>query len=217
MEEEKFNVIITGFGPFMGITDNPSDRLVKMIAGEFNARYLGTNINLFHSEILDVCGKSVDDCIERLRKTIEEERKKEHSRFLLLHFGRITDLIFYQKVLMIKCLKACCIWRRTVLTLGALMMRTRCARRRKSMVICRIIWKLRIFCLWNPLLLILIGSVGVPINPNLLLITMLGLTYAIMFSKILKNNFYKLSKLQGFQENGHPIFIHPRITQIVTK
>lgn len=62
------NVTLTGFGPFMSVTDNPSDKLVKLMESEFPSHFQNTQINLFHTEVISVDQTSVDNTISKSKK-----------------------------------------------------------------------------------------------------------------------------------------------------
>lgn len=85
----KLNVVLTGFGPFMSVTNNPSDSLVKMLAEGFNTRFKSKNIVLFHNETVSVDQTSVDTCIAKIKqKVLNNKQKNAQDKYLMLHFGK---------------------------------------------------------------------------------------------------------------------------------
>lgn len=94
MAATKLNVIVTSFGPFMTITDNPSDEVRKVVLQKFGsslqvlAADQAHNIELLHSECLAV---EDDVCVDFLRKAKEliSRHRREHpnEEYLVLHLG----------------------------------------------------------------------------------------------------------------------------------
>lgn len=94
MAATKLNVILTSYGPFMDITDNPSDEVRKVVLQKFGsslqvpAADQAHNVELLHSECLAV---EAEVCLDFLRKAkdLVSRHRKEHpnEEYLVLHLG----------------------------------------------------------------------------------------------------------------------------------
>jgi len=82
-------VVVTGYGPFMNVLENPSADLQKEILKEFENRF-GSNsgIQLFHGEVLVVHSKDVNTFLEQLDELITKHQETHpRDRFLIVHLG----------------------------------------------------------------------------------------------------------------------------------
>lgn len=86
--EPVYQVVVTGYGPFMSIKKNPSDNLQQLIASQFSQRFGASSIRLLHSQMIPVEGPEVDKVIETIeKKVIENRMKRPDDRYLMVHLG----------------------------------------------------------------------------------------------------------------------------------
>ena len=85
-------VIVTGYGKFMKITENPSKDLAKEVEKHFESAFGNTNIKLLKREELEVQGFVVNKWVENTAKLIEQKRKENpDNRFLVINIGVWDD------------------------------------------------------------------------------------------------------------------------------
>jgi len=79
--EYKNSFIITGFGPFYGVKNNPSATLVDRIKSDCK--------DVIATYILDVSIESVMAIIQKISQLVKEKEKemKENERIIILHLG----------------------------------------------------------------------------------------------------------------------------------
>ncbi|KAF5841055.1 hypothetical protein DUNSADRAFT_14613 [Dunaliella salina] len=79
-------VIITGFGPFAGVQDNPTQHLCKWLASEPSVP-LRCNVEIIHAETLCVAAQDVDEWTQNRLCPILEEESGPGCKILVLHLG----------------------------------------------------------------------------------------------------------------------------------
>ena len=83
-------IFLSGYGPFMNVTNNPSDELGKMFRDNFGETFQGVNIKLADYTSLPVTHKGVMDTLEKWSQQIDEIRQSEGgalSKFLCINIG----------------------------------------------------------------------------------------------------------------------------------
>jgi pyrrolidone-carboxylate peptidase len=88
-EDYTYRVIITGYGPFMNIKENPSAEVVKCVVNQFED-YFGpsSKVELFYNTVIDVEKDKVDIVIEEIKTKIDQNKEKNpRDRYLVLHLG----------------------------------------------------------------------------------------------------------------------------------
>ena len=84
----RLNVVVTAFGPFMTITENPSDYVRKHIISQFEKKFADTNIVLFDTNQLPVEDDMVYEYLNALRTKIRAHQSMHSGEeFLIIHLG----------------------------------------------------------------------------------------------------------------------------------
>lgn len=98
-EEPVYQVVVTGYGPFMSIKKNPSDDLQALIRSQFSKRFEGTNIKLLHSQMIPVEGPEVDKVIDLIDEKVQANKKERpNDRYLMVHLGKKKKYFNVKKV-----------------------------------------------------------------------------------------------------------------------
>jgi pyrrolidone-carboxylate peptidase len=90
-EKFTYQVIVTGYGPFMSITRNPSHDLQELIAKNF-AKHFGFQnkpFNLLYTCMIPVETDHVDRVINEIDTAIQAH-KADHpeDKYLIIHIGK---------------------------------------------------------------------------------------------------------------------------------
>lgn len=87
--EGTYRVIITGFGPFMNIKENPSADIQKLVVKHFEAHFPpSSNVKLLHNGVIVVERDHVDKEIDEIRTKIEANKAANpNDKYFLLHLG----------------------------------------------------------------------------------------------------------------------------------
>lgn len=81
-------LFVSGYGPFMNITNNPSDELGKMFRDHFAETFQGTNIRLADYTSMPVTHQGVMETLEKWSQQIDQIRQADgNSRFLCINIG----------------------------------------------------------------------------------------------------------------------------------
>ena len=82
-------LFVSGYGPFMNITNNPSDELGKMFRDHFAETFQGTNIRLADYTSMPVTHQGVMETLEKWSQQIDQIRQAEGNacRFLCINIG----------------------------------------------------------------------------------------------------------------------------------
>lgn len=85
-----YQVVVTGYGPFMSIKKNPSDDLQELISSQFTKRFDQSRIRLLHSQMIPVEAPEVDKVLDLIHRKVDENRaKRPDDRYLMVHLGMI--------------------------------------------------------------------------------------------------------------------------------
>jgi pyroglutamyl-peptidase len=88
---KKLNVYVSGYGPFMNIRENPSQKLVEYIIQnkENIHKSLDEKCQIVHEKIYDVCVDYVKENVKHCHSCIQEELNKNsiEGLHLIIHFG----------------------------------------------------------------------------------------------------------------------------------
>jgi pyroglutamyl-peptidase len=89
---QKLKVYITGYGPFMSIRENPSQKLVEHIVGNKSTihSHLDNKCEITHDSIYQVSVDYVKQNVTKCHSCIQECLEKENSKselHLVVHFG----------------------------------------------------------------------------------------------------------------------------------
>jgi len=81
-------IFLSGYGPFMNITNNPSDELGKMFRDNFGDTFQGTNVKLADYSSMPVTHVGVMEILEKWSQQIDQIRQTEPaSKFLCINIG----------------------------------------------------------------------------------------------------------------------------------
>jgi len=81
-------VLLSGYGPFLNIKQNPADELGKIISSNFHETFENTNIKLLTYESLEVTPHAVETMIQHWLNIINDIRQREpNSKFLSINIG----------------------------------------------------------------------------------------------------------------------------------
>ena len=82
------HLFVSGYGPFMNITNNPSDQLGKMFRDGFAETFQGTNIKLGDYTSMPVTHNGVMETIQKWSQQIDQLRTEDPlNRFLCINIG----------------------------------------------------------------------------------------------------------------------------------
>jgi len=81
-------VLISGYGKFLNITENPSSDLAKLVASSFEDTFSDVKIKLLDHKTLEVRPDVVEGCMKEWKVIIEQKkREKNNNRFLIINMG----------------------------------------------------------------------------------------------------------------------------------
>lgn len=81
-------LFVSGYGPFMNITENPSDELGKMFRDTFGETFQGCNVKLADYTSMPVTHNGVMETLEKWSQQIDQIRQSEpQSKFLCINIG----------------------------------------------------------------------------------------------------------------------------------
>lgn len=88
-QEGTYRVIITGFGPFMTITENPSADIQKLVVQNFQSHFpVDGKVQLLHNGVIIVERDHVDKEISEIQAKIEANRAiNPNDKYFVLHLG----------------------------------------------------------------------------------------------------------------------------------
>lgn len=83
------NLYLTGYGIFEGVTNNPTELLIRKIEDNKTelSKHLGSQVRLKHTDVFKVAIRSVDEKANEIYSKIEESNISEEELHLLVHFG----------------------------------------------------------------------------------------------------------------------------------
>lgn len=93
---KKIKVYVSGYGPFMSIKENPSQKLVEYIIEkkEYIHKSMDQKCQIVHEKIYEVCVDYVQENVKNCHSCIKEELSKNshdleelHDLHLITHFG----------------------------------------------------------------------------------------------------------------------------------
>lgn len=108
---KKLNVLVTGYGPFMTIKENPSDAVRVEVEKGFEEAFDKdtSQVELIHSENLVVEKDVVDECLQRLDNKIKDHQKENPGEhYLVIHLGVSAGLKHPEVCLERQCTNAKC-------------------------------------------------------------------------------------------------------------
>jgi pyroglutamyl-peptidase len=80
-------VILTGFGVFHGVSDNPSERLARWLKQQYDSGQVAfEGCCSLEVAVLEVSARAADSYIAQLGKQLEDQHSA-HDRILLVHMG----------------------------------------------------------------------------------------------------------------------------------
>ena len=113
MEDQKpasYQVVVTGYGPFMSIKENPSGEIAQLVAKNLPS-FFGdqSEVKLLHSAVIVVEKDEVDKEIEIISRKIQANRiANPRDRYLLVHLGVAGSLPHDVLNLETRCFNAKC-------------------------------------------------------------------------------------------------------------
>ena len=109
-DQGKYQVVVTGYGPFMSIKENPSGEIATLVGKQFRD-FFGeeSRVKLLHTAVIVVERDQVDLEIEIIQAKIEANREANpKDRYLLIHLGVAGSLPHDVLNLETRCFNARC-------------------------------------------------------------------------------------------------------------
>lgn len=107
-QEGTYKVVLTGFGPFMDVLENPSADIQKYIVQKFEEHFpTDSGVKLLHQGIIVVEADQVDKEISLIEEKIKNNKANNpNDRYLLLHLGVASKMTKNQLKLETRCFNA---------------------------------------------------------------------------------------------------------------
>lgn len=94
MQNKRLQVVVTAFGPFLDVLDNPSDYVRKAVLERFGSKFqVGGPYQHYEVKIFDSVQLAVEDdvvlgYIQLLREKVDAHRRfNPNDAFVIIHFG----------------------------------------------------------------------------------------------------------------------------------
>ena len=109
-DQGNYQVVVTGYGPFMSIKENPSGEIAQLVAKNFS-EFFGekSHVKLLHSGVIIVERDEVDKEIEIIKAKIDANKAASpKDKYLLIHLGVAGSLPHDVLNLETRCFNARC-------------------------------------------------------------------------------------------------------------
>lgn len=94
MTNGNYQVVVTGYGPFMQIKENPSGSIAQLVAKQFPKFFKSDNTyQLLHKAIITVEIDQVDKEIKKIKSKIKKNKEQNpDDKYLIIHLGVAASL-----------------------------------------------------------------------------------------------------------------------------